>query len=284
MKSNMRMRSAYTLTELMVSMIVIGILVGLLLPAVQAAREAARRCNCTSNLAQLGVGMLHYETIFDALPPGVTNPTGPIRSEPKGQHISWIVHVLPQIELASLQSQFHTAAGAYSSKNLTVRRQRIKVLLCPSSEGPQQPVESQECFPWSNYAGCYHDREAPIDVNNNGVLFLNSRITFDEIPDGLSRTLMLGEHQPYDDDLGWVSGTRSTLRNPAIVQTFGRGPATVFVTSPTFVGPFGSSHTGGQQHCRVDSSVMFISSSIDALVYRQLANREDGTLAPEIDW
>ena len=28
----------------------------------------------------------------------------------------------------------------------------------------------------SNYAGCHHDAEAPIDADNNGVLFLNSAV------------------------------------------------------------------------------------------------------------
>jgi prepilin-type processing-associated H-X9-DG protein len=85
---------------------------------------------------------------------------------------------------------------------------QIGVLICPSEiNSPSNP-------PASNYAAVHHDVEAPIDVNNNGVFFLNSRIRRDEITDGLAHTLFIGERivEP-NPDLGWMSGTRSTLRN-----------------------------------------------------------------------
>ena len=65
----------------------------------------------------------------------------------------------------------------------------------------------------SNYAGVHHDVEAPIDVNNNGVFFLNSHLRYDDITDGPSHTLFIGEKLFDSYDLGWMSGTRATLRN-----------------------------------------------------------------------
>jgi hypothetical protein len=56
--------------------------------------------------------------------------------------------------------------------------------------------------------------EAPIDVDNHGVFFLNSRLTHDDITDGAAHTLFVGEKRFFDNiDLGWMSGTRATLRN-----------------------------------------------------------------------
>ena len=48
---------AFTLTELLVVMVIIGILVALLLPAIGTAREVARRTECRSNLRTIGETM-----------------------------------------------------------------------------------------------------------------------------------------------------------------------------------------------------------------------------------
>src|SRR5262245_3655112 len=96
----------FTLVEWLVVIAIISILVMLLLPAVQSAREVARRAQCLNSLSQLGLAAHNYEFHFESLPPGVINPDGPIRSEPSGIHVSWIVQLLPYLEETALYQRF----------------------------------------------------------------------------------------------------------------------------------------------------------------------------------
>ena len=96
-------------------------------------------------------------------------------------------------------------------------------MLCPSYPGASVVggPANDHIAGLSNYAGCHHDVESPIDENNNGVLFLNSHIRDKDVTDGLAHTIYIGEKLGSQWDLGWMSGTRATLRNSgtAINQT-----------------------------------------------------------------
>ncbi|MEQ1829131.1 MAG: DUF1559 domain-containing protein [Pirellula sp.] len=275
-----RNTSGFTLVELLVVVAIIGILVGLLLPAVQAAREAARRCQCTNNLAQLGIAVHNHEFAYERLPAGVINPTGPIRNEAIGQHVSWCVQVLPYMEQNNIYAKFDQNAGTYAAANQPARLQSIASLRCPSSwesnDNSQPPI--------SNYAACHHDVEAPIDLGNNGVMFLNSRVTFSQIRDGSSQTILVGEMISRQGGLGWASGTSATLRNTGVFEKSSSHSSQGTAVNPNVatgslsVGGFGSYHTGGANFTFADGSVQFLSQNISENVYKRLGNRADGEL------
>lgn len=279
-----RSARGFTLVELLVVIAIIGILVSLLLPAVQAAREAARRASCVNNVSQVGLASHNYEFHFEALPAGVTNPDGPIRNEPKGIHVSWIVRLLPYLEQNPLASKFDSASGAYADANSLVRAAQISVLHCPSS--PIPPVNEASTVARSSYVGCHHDVEAPIDEHNHGLLFLNSKIRYSEIYDGSANTILIAEALTSRDGLGWVSGTRATLRNaskieiggPYLPQPAGSTADPSETSGSLAVGGFGSYHPGGINVGLADGSTRFISQSIDAALLRQLGNRADGEI------
>ena len=63
-----RRRRGFTLIELLVVIAIIGVLVGLLLPAVQAARKAARRAQCSSNMRNVGLGLVAFTTAKNRFP------------------------------------------------------------------------------------------------------------------------------------------------------------------------------------------------------------------------
>jgi prepilin-type N-terminal cleavage/methylation domain-containing protein len=210
-----RQPSAFTLVELLVVIAIIGILIALMLPAVQAAREAARRSNCSNNLSQIGTALSSYQAAHLSLPPGTTDPKGPIYNVPQGNHLSWMAHLLPYMEEQVAYKQIDQSVGVYDKKNAPVRALSISLFLCPSC--PLQTVVggpvNDRIASLSNYAGCHNDVEAPIDENNNGVLYLNSHVREKDVTDGTSHTIYVGEKLGSQWDLGWMSGTRATLRN-----------------------------------------------------------------------
>lgn len=279
--SSANYRRAFTLVELLVVIAIIGILVGLLLPAVQAAREAARRCMCSNNIGQVGLAMHHYEFNREHLPPGVTNDTGPILNQAVGNHISWAVQILPYIEQITIYRNINQKLGAYAAENEEARAVRIAPFLCPSDALDQRMKELDNFSTESSYAGCYHSVEAPIDSDNNGLLFLNSRMRYNQILDGSSNTILLGEKIALPNDLGWMSGTRATLRNTdafTLPTRTRRGVLVKEEVDEKTVGGFGSFHTGGANFVFADGSVRFLSEGIDIELFQNLGNRNDGAM------
>ena len=187
-------------------------------------------------------------------------------------------------------------------RRLLMRGDPISIpwLQCPSN--PQSgPVGRLTGV--SNYAGCHASHETPIDSDNDGLLYLNSSESLQEVPDGITNTILLGEHNAFPRGDGWFFGDRSTLRNGDTLslkadpgQLFQaiqsgmleesdvgaepelKGQARIDARRRKLqlqVGGFGSSHV--QIHCLLaDGSVKSISPLIHADVLRRLCCRNDG--------
>src|SRR4029078_2420586 len=124
--------TAFTLVELLVVIAIIGILVALLLPAIQASRESPRRASCTNNISQVILAVHDYEAAHEFYPAGTVNPKGPIQNLPNGQHISWIVRILPYTDERVLYDNIDPSLSAYSQKNDRGRQTTVEQLICPS--------------------------------------------------------------------------------------------------------------------------------------------------------
>lgn len=267
---------AFTLIEMLIAITLIAILIGMLLPAVQQTRESARRLSCQNNQLQIASALLQYESAHEHLPPGVINDKGPIADDGTGLDISFYVLIMPYLEQRVLTENFNFAEGAYSGVNDPIASLRLNFLSCPSDNTSL------------NYAGCHHHQEAPIDVDNTGLLFLNSKVRHREIQDGRVHTILLGEKLSDAGESSWLSGTRATLRNTG---TFTNRPWGAVKTNPStsqpdqkalvsglFVGGFSSRHPGGCVFSFADGAQHFIAYSIDRAVLENLGHRADGAM------
>ncbi|MFZ1936617.1 MAG: DUF1559 domain-containing protein [Thermoguttaceae bacterium] len=269
-------RRAFTLVELLVVITIMGILMALMLPAVMAAREAARRMTCLNNLFQIGVALNSYQSAHDVLPPGSTDKVGPVHNTPQGYKMSWTVHILPYLDENVVYEHIDLAVGAYDAKNAVARAIKLSVFTCPSADpvlGDQPPV--------SNYVGCQNDVEAPNNTDNHGVLFLNSHISRNDVTDGLSHTIYVGEKITEPTDLSWMSGTRATLRNTGSPPQW--GPSDSRLPNPAakndlWMGGFSSDHFQICNYLFGDGRTTSLSNSIDMKLLQKLGNRADGKL------
>lgn len=271
---------AFTLVELLVAVAIIGVLVGLLLPAVNYVRETARRTQCANNLMQLGIALRSYNAAHEVYPPGVVDAVGPIRNVPQGYHLGWLAQILPFCDQGNLARRLDPRRGVYEAANTTARQYWVDALVCPDDVAGSR---SRTNVGFTTYAACHHHCEAPIDITNTGVFFLNSKISDDDITDGLAYTLFVGEKERDPADLGWASGTRATLRNTTGLRNPGRA---VSVVPPgqegsdpaLYVGGFDCIHPTGSNFLFGDGSVRFLHHRIDRELYQHLGHRADGAL------
>lgn len=296
----------FTLIELLVVIVIISVLIALLLPAVQQCRESARRAQCKNNLAQFGIALHNYEMAHGVLPAGCVNPTGPIKNVENTDeyHMGWITQILPFCEQGNVYNRLDFQHGVYAPENAAVRARRIPMFICPS-DFQSAWINVQP----TNYFGIHNDFETPIDVNQNGIFYLNSSVRHEQVLDGTSNTIYVLEgRQDSGCDLGWMSGTRSSLRNAVLLTnqaaimapppqpspvygshlTYGGNVTTAaqqeiqnLRSNLNYVGGPSSYHVGGYHTAMGDGSVRFISVNISINTLHQLTHRADGEMVDE---
>ncbi|QDT34230.1 DUF1559 domain-containing protein [Thalassoglobus polymorphus] len=228
-----------------------AVLVALLLPAVQQAREAARRTQSKNNLKQLGLALHNYYDLYNHFPHG-TVPNDDLEPEDR---LSWIVSVLPFIEEAALYKQFDLKSGWESEKNV-----RNAEMVIPTLNHPSEPVNRVKGYGATSYVGVAgvgpKGPTLPVNDPKAGMFGYNRRTRIQDVTDGLSNTLAIGE---TNDPQPWAAGGKGTIR-PLDKQPYINGG-----------NAFGSKSAGGAQFLLGDGSVRFISENIDPGVMEALS-------------
>ncbi len=306
-------RSGFTLIELLVVIAIIAILVALLLPAVQQAREAARRSQCKNNFKQLGLALHNYHDTHRVFPPGYISDVFHPNRDPETfdgpQGWAWGMMLLPFLEQGVVYDQFQILLPSWHPNNAPAARAVLPVFICPSATGTEGPMTVRDddgnaiaTFSRSTYvANVGHDEPWEYAVTDhapysNGPFFRNSKIATQDVTDGLSNTVFLGEHTPLVSDKTWVgvpTGASVCANNPArfapVVIDCDEGATLVLVHSgpsafegdivhppndpAVHVCQMYSQHQGGAQVLLGDGSVRFVSENISTVIWAAVSSR-----------
>ncbi len=290
-------RRGFTLIELLVVIAIIAILIALLLPAVQQAREAARRTQCRNNLKQIGLAMHNYHDSFQTLPPGWIGVTNNATDIFGMNGWGWAAFLLPHLDQTPLYNQINFNDKMDSTGNATPRTTPLSVFVCPSDAtiGAKWMIhDDMEAdlveLATANYVGVFgtSDLDDCMSLPNSpclgeGAFFQNSRNSFRLFADGLSNTIVAGEHKTRrDSSFHWTSTWAGVVANgeDALVRILGTCDHTPNHPS-NHIDDFSSHHTGGAFFVLGDGSVRFIGTSIDLNLYQHLATRAGGDLVGE---
>ena len=178
------------------------------------------------------------------------------------------------------------------ARTITNTTLSLSLLQCPSNPRVTSAI--------SCYAGIHNSVEQPIDIDGDGLLYLNSSESLESVPDGASNTLLLGEHMNVPFGTVWIYGDRGTLRNMGDTEGLGsysrimnydpvtgemedtrnmtdEQRAAYKLVQNQRVGTFGSAHIY-VNFLLADGSVRGIRKTMSQEVLLKLASRKDGQL------
>lgn len=291
-------RFGFTLIELLVVIAIIAALIGLLLPAVQKVREAAARTQCSNNLHQIGLALHNYHDSQGSFPAGFVCTQPQADPDYTSPGWGWAALILPFIEQGNLSRQIDFALPIEAPSNLAARTMILKLYVCPSDRDTGVfTVESKSGAALAeaatnSYAACHGvgiDLDEELD-DFNGMFSRNSRVRFNDVTDGTSNTIAIGERGAFFTQTPWAGAvsfgsTRITPNAPVInrnaiedapTQTLAHIDVEMINDPRGDEEDFFSPHTGVAMFLFVDGSVHSISTALSLQTLQALSTRDGG--------
>jgi prepilin-type N-terminal cleavage/methylation domain-containing protein/prepilin-type processing-associated H-X9-DG protein len=199
----------FTLVELLVVIAIIGILMSMMLPAVSAVRESGHRAQCQNNLRQFGVALTDYHTIHGAFPIGNFAPNWPYSLA--GGWWGFQARLLPHLEANDVYEMcnFSYQSDCFDWIGQQPPQMNPGVLVLPCNKCPDDPLVTavydtgaQGKYSCGNFLGVMGTTE----FANDGILLHggpSSAISLNQVTDGASHTLIMGERGISDNLYGW---------------------------------------------------------------------------------
>lgn len=271
-------RRAFTLIELLVTIAIIAILVAMAMPAVNASRATARQMECRGRLMRIGLALQTYHDAALVLPPGTLADSSPVVPDASQPQHAWTTFILPMLDLPALHRAVDYGRSIYAVENDRLHGVKPIPLQCPASQ----------LWTGASYVGIHHHEAKEIGPEDTGLLFQNSRLSWDDVADGRSSTLMVAE-TTVAAPLSWATGTRSTLRYAAVGQP-GLGDQNPSLTAAAVregdfeldvpellkTASLSSDHGDFSLAVLADGRVTPLSIRIDERLLASLAHRDDG--------
>ena len=205
----------------------------------------------------------------------------------------WHSAILGQIDQGTIQLQYPPVGKFYdcngnASPNLRSLATNIPTFVCPSaslpSSRPLLQVQQQVPLAYATYRGNLGTLQWDSNNNvwvggNNGMLYVNSAVGFNDVTDGTTTTFMIGDSYFgfwADGDSCCVGGATAQDRAAAGEPVFGdalTGGTWVSASNGNRRFSFGATHPGSIAFAMVDGSTKTIAVTIDRNVFLALMTR-----------
>jgi hypothetical protein len=219
--------------EVAAILITLGVVIALLFPAVQNAREAARKSVSKNNLKQLGLAFHNYYDTHMQFPPGA------VVNEQDVAYHGWFSFLLPFLDSSPVYNWIDFNLSWDHPINEKAFRQDYRTA---------RILGESQLATESNYCLLHY-------MANPHIEFRNSGLKFDEFPQGLSHSWLLGEvpgnFQPWAYTFNWRP----------LVSELNTGPES-----------YGRYSEDGAHFLMADGSVKFLSNDVETSMLNQWRN------------